>query len=150
MSAGLKRQKLCTMKTSRIDSRACASAGISSAGSRVGNATRTSRTFFRKLASGDVVPDCLPLGSFRWKIVPNKLRKDKKGEQNDNTGINLEEMNDQEDQEKDYIPKFTPKTESYSKLLKYEIDILTGNLARNTHSPTSMWPAPASSRITRT
>ncbi|EKX40475.1 hypothetical protein GUITHDRAFT_142781 [Guillardia theta CCMP2712] len=69
-------------------------------------------------------------GSFRWRIVPNKLRKEEEGEQNDNTGINLEETNDQEDQEKDYIPKFTPKTDNDSKLLKYEIDILTGNLAR--------------------
>lgn len=86
--------------------------------------------YFRKLKTGDVVPDCLPLGTFRWKIVPNKLRKDKKGEANDNTGINMEDTSDQQDQEKEYIPKFVPNNDEDSKLLRYEIDIISGNLAR--------------------
>eukprot|EP00960_Hanusia_phi_P063545 765506-Hanusia_phi.AAC.4 len=99
------------------------------------NAIRTMFTcgfvpvYFRKLASGDVIPECLPLGSFRWKIVPNKLKKDKKGE-NDGSGVNMEETSDDRDQEKEYMPKFTPKEDEQSKLLRYEIDILTGNLAR--------------------
>eukprot|EP00960_Hanusia_phi_P014029 412126-Hanusia_phi.AAC.2 len=86
--------------------------------------------YFRRLSTGDVVPECLPPGSFKWKIVPNKLKKEKKGEKDDNTGINIESTSDELDQEKDYIPKFLPKNDDDSKLLRYEIDILTGNLAR--------------------
>eukprot|EP00960_Hanusia_phi_P074980 768352-Hanusia_phi.AAC.5 len=68
--------------------------------------------------------------TFKWKIVPNKLKKDKNDGKDDNTGINVESTSDELDQEKDYIPKFLPKNDDDSKLLRYEIDILTGNLAR--------------------
>lgn len=88
---------------------------------------------FRRLKSGDVVPECLPMGSFRWKIVPNKLKKDAPGKSNGTESSILQGQGNGEedgDEEKDYIPKFVPKEDDESKLLKYEIDVVTGNLSR--------------------
>jgi hypothetical protein len=89
---------------------------------------------FRRLKSGDIVPECLPLGSFRWKIVPNKLKKDTKEGNGVDTSIQGSPQGSGEESgsdAKDYIPKFTPKDDEDSKLLKYEVDVVTGNLSRN-------------------
>lgn len=98
---------------------------------------------FRRLASGDIVPECLPLGSFRWTVVANSMRRENesttkqitKAEENALRIENSGSYNGQTDfaytQGKDYLPKFTPRESDESKLLRYRIMVLTGNIKEN-------------------
>ena len=85
---------------------------------------------FRRLASGDVVPECLPLGSFRWTVVANPMRRD--GQDIDRSGAENVKPDAQEPtSRKTYLPKFTPRESDESKLLRYKITVLTGNVKEN-------------------
>lgn len=70
---------------------------------------------FRRLSSGDTVPECLPLGTFRWSVKPNDLGRASTSTQ-------------PEDTKPRYIPDFIPKRDEDSRLLKYEIQIIGGNV----------------------
>eukprot|EP00960_Hanusia_phi_P027037 746605-Hanusia_phi.AAC.1 len=91
---------------------------------------------FRRLPSGDVVPECLPLGSFRWSVETNKLKKDselnkdnsRKGGGNKDGNAEQAPETDGERGNRRYIPRFIPKYEDEGKTLRYKIQVLTGNI----------------------
>eukprot|EP00960_Hanusia_phi_P036409 752302-Hanusia_phi.AAC.11 len=87
---------------------------------------------FRRLPSGDVIPECLPLGSFRWSVEPNKLKKDSEDTGGDATKASQSNPSNDADEgktsNKRFIPKYLPKDEDDGKVLRYKIVILTGNI----------------------
>jgi len=98
---------------------------------------------FRRLASGDVVPECLPLGSFRWTVETNRMRNESEGTnkriskaednalRSENSGSYMGGNADESSRKRDYTPKFTPRYDEESKVLRYRIQILTGNVKEN-------------------
>ena len=86
---------------------------------------------FRRITSGDVVPECLPLGSFRWTVVPNKLKNENDEEKEERDQTNTKNADDFESEEMHFISKFRPKYDDQSKLLKYKVNVISGNVKDN-------------------